>query len=87
MIITMWYVYPDMVHEFFKLFACITLKDGSVRSFRDHEIQCWEGDHLIMVTVIGIPLLIIYVVGIPALLFYALHKSSNEIKLLVSDTD
>lgn len=43
LIITLWYIYPDLIHVLFKAFTCVTLKDGSNLLFMDLDIQCWEG--------------------------------------------
>lgn len=72
MIITLWHIYPDLIHVCFKIFTCVTLQDGSTRLLRDLEIVCYESDHLRSIY-IGILIILFYVVGIPTLFFYLLH--------------
>lgn len=85
--ITLWYIYPDLVHEFFKVFTCVELKDGSKRMFRDLEIMCWKNNHDSLTYFVGIPLLLLYVIGIPCIYLFKLYKNKETIKRILQNPD
>jgi len=74
-------LYPFICKNCFKLIACRSgFVDGPADMYMMWDLRqaCFEGDHLFMLLVIGIPALMIYLLGFPFIGYYILKKQKGK---------
>jgi hypothetical protein len=67
LIVLFFLVHPSIVQMMFKSLSCMEIDPGESWLLEDLSIRCWEGDHYVYSTAVGLPGLIIWGLGIPAL--------------------
>ena len=68
--------YTLILGAFFKLFQCTQLDNNDMRTFLEYapHIECYSGEHIFYLCVLGIPCLIIWVLALPLIFFLLLLR-------------
>jgi len=79
-LLVLFLLHPAITRYASSLFYCIELDDGEFWLYRDLDIRCWTGKHLIWACAIGIPMLLVWVMGAPIAGFVVLYKNRHRLK-------
>ncbi|CDW77569.1 UNKNOWN [Stylonychia lemnae] len=92
-IIVMHFTYPTIVRSIFNLFFCIELDKGEYWLQSDMEVNCFDGQHIKLGLLIGLPIVLIWLIILPLktlwLIFnqrevYKTHSFNEKFKFICS---
>ena len=72
-------VYPSLITVAFDLFNCYEIEAGEQWLLHDLQLRCWEKDHLLWASLIGVPSIILWVIGIPFVGHSALRRNKETL--------
>ena len=79
----MYLLFPTLITGAFELFDCRQIDFDETPNVQwlaiDFEEQCYVGQHLLMVWLLGVSQLILYVVGLPLLMLWFLARNRNNL--------
>ena len=78
-ICTIFLLHPTITKSTLGLFECLRINDNSFRVRMHMDYECYSTDHLMWLSVIGIPNLIIWVIFCPAFAFIILFRNRNKL--------
>ncbi|CDW78582.1 UNKNOWN [Stylonychia lemnae] len=76
-VIVIYFTHPTVSRNLLQLWFCQELDKGEYWVQNDLSIKCWEGDHLRLSMLIGLPFILFWVVGVPVFGFFYL-KIQNK---------
>ncbi|CAG9321220.1 unnamed protein product [Blepharisma stoltei] len=68
----------SLTNSLFSLFGCRNI-DGEYLMADDYSVQCWVGDHWLIIAIVGLPGIGIWCLGFPLVMFYILYKNRHSL--------
>jgi len=78
-LIILYLVHPSITKYALSLFYCVELDPGEYWLYRDLQIRCWTGDHMLWALAIGIPMILVWVIGAPLVGIIILTKHRRHL--------
>jgi hypothetical protein len=63
--VTLFTIYPTVMHETLLLFSCMELDDGESYLLESLDLRCYGSRHVAAVASLGMPGIVFYIVGVP----------------------
>jgi hypothetical protein len=79
-LVIIYVLYPSIANQTFSLFDCIEGPQGKLYSKKDLNFQCWDGEHVTLCLVIGLPMCLIWIIGFPSFIYFKLRKNLDSLK-------
>jgi hypothetical protein len=75
LVVVLYQLYPIIAEQAFGLFRCVDVgaPDGRARLYHDMTVKCYQGQHLIWVFLMGVPMMA-YIILLPAGMIWSMHK-------------
>ena len=86
-VVTLFMLQPAQVKQFAEIFSCIELGAEGTGLYlrRNLNIQCYSGQHWVLMLGLGLPLLLGFVIGVPLALYKLLSNPHNFQHILLSN--
>ena len=74
LVILYFLIHPDLIKHFFFALSCREIEPGERWLLTNHDIRCWEGEHMFYTVVVILPSIIVWGCGIPIVFLGILYK-------------
>ena len=76
-LVVIYFLHPTITKYGIGIFFCVELNAGEFWLQDDLSIRCWQGDHVKLAALIGVPILLVWIVGLPLIGFLFLLKKRH----------
>ena len=79
LVILYFLIHPNLIQTFFFSLSCEEIEPGEQWLIKNHDIRCWEGEHLFYIFTVIIPSIVLWGCGLPIIFLLMIYKHRRRL--------